>query len=157
MLDHGRFSRGNRCLSGSAMRTFVRLADLWGLTAEQRRLVLGQPAEPTYRIWLRAAQEHRDLTLTVDVLMRISALLGIHQTLGILHQDEQQGVAWLRGPHSSAAFGGRAPLDLIADGTLDGSMTVWRFLDGLLQGQATEPNAVDRDFRPYTTADIVMS
>ena len=157
VLDPNRFSRDNRRrLSGPGLRTFVAIADLWGLSTEQRRLVLGRPAKSTYRAWLEAVREHRDVMLSVDVLMRISAVLGIHHALGILQQEDQQGVAWLRGPHGSAVFGGRAPLDLVVDGTLDGPMTVRRVLDGLLQGQAMEPNTVDTDFRPYTTADIVM-
>ena len=157
-LDPDRFSFENRRrLSGAGLRTFVAIADLWRLTTEQRRIVLGMPARSTYRAWLRAAREHREMTLDGGVLMRISAVLGIHQALGILHKEGQQDVAWLRGPHGSAVFGGRAPLDLVVDGTLDGPMTVRRVLDGLLQGQAMEPNTVDTDFRPYATADIVMS
>ncbi len=158
VLDRDRFSRHNRRrLSGPGLRTFLAIADLWRLTAEQRRLVLGMPARSTYRVWMKAAREHRDVTLSADVLIRISAVLGIHQALQVLHRDEQEGVAWLRCLHASAVFGGRTPLDLITDGTLDGPMTVRRVLDALLQGQGTEPNAVDHDFQPYTTADIVMS
>ena len=158
VLDRDRFSRDNRRrLSGPGLRTFMAIADLWRLTGEQRRLVLGRPAKSTCRAWLRAAREHRDITLSTNVLMRISAVLGIHQALQVLHQDEREGVAWLRCLHASAVFGGRTPLDLITDATLDGPMTVRRVLDALLLGQATEPNAVDHGFRPYTTADIVTS
>ena len=144
-------------MSGPGLRTFVRIADLWELTGEQRRLVLGQPARSTYRNWLRAVREHGDVTLSADVLMRVSAVLGVYRALGILHQEDGQGVAWLRSPHGSAVFGGRAPLKLVVDGTFDGPMTVRRVLDGLLQGQTVEPNAVDVGFRPYTAAALGVS
>ena len=156
LLDGDCFSFENRRrLSGPGLRTFVSIADSWGLTEEQRRLVLGMPAKSTCRAWLKAARAQEDITLPANVLMRISAVLGIHQALQVLHRDEQEGVAWLRGLQASAMFGGRTPLALVVDGTLEGPMTVRRFLDALLQGQATEPNAVDLDFRPYTMADIV--
>ena len=157
VLDCDRFSRDNRRrLSGPGLRTFIRVADLWKLTGEQRRLVLCQAANSTYCGWLEAAGAHGDVTLSANVLMRISAVLGIHQVLQILQGNDREGVAWLRRPHGSTVFAGRKPLDFLVDGTLEGLMTVRRFLDTMLQGQAVEPNAVDQDFQPYTTTDIVM-
>ena len=153
-----RYSLENRRrLSGPGLRTFVRIADLWGLDEEQRRLVLELPDESTYQAWLEAAREHRDLELPVDVLMRISAVLGIHQALGVLHAHEDYGVAWLQGANSASPFGGRTPLDLMLDGSLEGLLTMRRLLDALVGGQGTEPNEIDRSFRPYTGADVVMS
>ena len=47
-LDVSRFAPANRRrLSAPALRTFVTIADLWGLTEEQRLLVLGFPARST--------------------------------------------------------------------------------------------------------------
>ena len=65
-----------------ALRTFLAIADLWGLTEEQRLLVLGYPSRSTYHNWCKQAREHGAFTLDVDVLTRISAVFGIHQALG---------------------------------------------------------------------------
>ena len=158
LSDADRFLRDDPCrLSGPGLRVFAAIADLWDLTQAQRRIVMGSPAWSTYLGWLEAARVHRDLTLPVDVLMRISAVLGIHQALRVLHQDERDGIAWLRGPHDGRPFGGRAPLDLVVDGTLKGPLAVRQVLDGLASGQGPEPNEIDRDSRPYTMADLVMS
>ncbi len=47
-LDTGRFSPGNRrVLSGPGLRAFLAITERWGLTAEQRRLVLGVPSRST--------------------------------------------------------------------------------------------------------------
>ena len=146
-----------RRLSGPGLRTFARIADLWSLDEDQRCLVLGLPDRPTYQAWLMAAREHRDLELSVDVLMRGSAVLGIHQALGTLHVEERDGVAWLRGANSAVPFDGRAPLDLMLAGTLDSLLTVRRFLDALVSGQEVEPNEVNRNFRLYTGTDIIIS
>lgn len=157
-LDPARFSVTNRRrLSAPGLRTFVAIADLWGLNEEQRRLVLGMPSRSTYQNWVRTAREHRDVTLDVDVLTRISAILGIHQALGVLHLTEQEGLAWLHGPHAATIFGGNPPLDLLTSGVQDDLLTIRRFLDAAQGSLYMEPNEIDRDFRPYTDADIVFS
>src|SRR6267154_4659469 len=120
-LDNSRFaSATRRRLSAPALRTFLAIADLWGLTEEQRLLVLGYPSRSTYHNWCKLAREHGAFTLDVDVLARISAVFGIHQGLGILFPTEQLGVDWLRTPHSAVVFGGRPPLDLVTCGSQDG-------------------------------------
>lgn len=156
-LDRSRFEPANRRrLSAPALRTFLAIADLWGLNEEERRLILGYPSRSTYHNWAKQAREHRDLTLDVDVLTRISAVLGIYQALGVLHATEREGVAWLRGPHDAPVFAGRPPLALLTSGSQDGLLTVRRFLDAARGGHYMEPNAVDRDFEIYDEADIVL-
>jgi hypothetical protein len=157
-LDVQRFAPSNRRrLSGPGLRTFLAIADLWGLSEEQRLLVLGLPSRSTYYGWVKAVRAHRDITLDVDVLTRISALLGIHQALGVLHPDESAGIAWLRTPHAAPVFGGQPPLALVASGTQDGLLTVRRFLDAARGGLYMAPNALDRDALPYRDEDIVLS
>lgn len=154
-LDAKRFSPANRRrLSAPGLRTFLAIADLWGLTEDERLFILGLPSRSTYYNWLRAVREHRDVTLDVDVLTRISAVLGIHQALGVLFASEREGVDWLRTPHGALVFGGRPPIALVTSGTQDGLLTVRRFLDAARGGVYMEPNEADRDFRPYTDSDI---
>ncbi|MGO7029870.1 antitoxin Xre/MbcA/ParS toxin-binding domain-containing protein [Rhizobium ruizarguesonis] len=156
-LDVERFAPANRRkLSAPALRTFLAIADLWGLTEEQRLLVLGYPSRSTYHNWAKQAREHGAFTLDVDTLTRISALLGIHQALGVLFSDERAGVAWLRTPHQALVFSGHPPLDIVTNGTQDGLMTVRRFLDGARGGLYMQPNMLDEAFTPYEDADIVF-
>jgi hypothetical protein len=157
-LDPARFAPAERRrLSAPGLRTFLAIADLWGLTEEQRRLALGYPSRSTYHAWARTARTHGELTLDLDVLTRISAVLGIHQALGILFETEQEGLAWLRGPHQALVFGGQLPLALVTSGSQDSLLTVRRFLDGARGGLYMAPNALDADFRPYRDSDIVFS
>ncbi|MGO4714906.1 MbcA/ParS/Xre antitoxin family protein [Bradyrhizobium sp. 2TAF24] len=156
-LDLSRFAPANRKrLSAPALRTFLAIADLWGLNEEQRRLILGYPSRSTYHNWCKQAREHGAITLDVDVLTRISAVLGIHQALGILFASEQDGIAWLRGPHDAVVFGGRPPLELITSGAQDGLLTVRRFLDGARGGVYMAPNSLDAAFTPYDDSEIVL-
>ncbi|MDV4178339.1 MbcA/ParS/Xre antitoxin family protein [Rhizobium brockwellii] len=156
-LDMERFAPANRKrLSAPALRTFLAIADLWGLTEEQRLLMLGYPSRSTYHNWAKQAREHGAFTLDVDTLTRISAVLGIHQALGVLFSDERAGVAWLRTPHQALVFSGHPPLDVATNGTQDGLMTVRRFLDGARGGLYMQPNMLDEAFTPYEDTDIVF-
>ncbi|NKK58484.1 DUF2384 domain-containing protein [Rhizobium leguminosarum bv. viciae] len=156
-LEMERFAPANRKrLSAPALRTFLAIADLWGLSEEQRLLMLGYPSRSTYHNWAKQAREHGAFTLDVDTLTRISAVLGIHQALGVLFSDERAGVAWLRTPHQAPVFGGHPPLDVVTNGTQDGLMTVRRFLDGARGGLYMQANTLDEAFTPYEDADIVF-
>jgi Protein of unknown function (DUF2384) len=135
LLDVSRFAPANRRrLSAPALRTFLAIADLWGLTEEQRLLILGYPSRSTYHNWCKQAREHGAFTLDFDVLTRSSAVLGIHQGLASLFRTEQLGVEWLRTRHNAIFFGGRPPLDLVTSGSQDGLLSVGRFLDGARGG-----------------------
>lgn len=146
-----------RRLGGPGLRTFLAIAGQWELTEGQRLLLLGSPARPTYHVWARAARSGGDPALSVDTLTRVSAVLGIHAALQALFTEGQDRAAWLRGPHDAAAFNGQAPLDLATGGTMDGLLSVRRFLDAACTGSCMEPNEVDRGFTPYTASDLVWT
>lgn len=155
-LQQDRFAPANRRrLSAPALRTFAAIADLWSLSEEQRRLILGYPSRSTYHNWMRLAREQGEVTLDVDVLTRLSAVLGIHQALGVLHRDTPQAIAWLTLPHDAPLFGGQPPLALLTAGSLDGLMLVRRFLDAARGGLYMAPNGVDAIVPPATDADII--
>jgi hypothetical protein len=156
-LGGSRFALSNRKrLSAPALRTFLAITDLWGLIEKQRLLILGYPPRSTYHKWRKKAREHSTLILDVDVLTRISAVLGIHQGLSTLFPTEQHGVEWLRTPHRAIVFGGQPPLDLITSGTQDGLLTVRRFLNAAQGGLYIQPNEIDEAFTSYYEAEIVF-
>lgn len=156
-FENSRFAPANRKrLSAPALRTFLAITDLWGLSEEQRLLVLGYPSRSTYHNWCKQAREHGAFTLDVDVLARISAVLGIHQALGILFPTERLGAEWLRTAHNAVVFGGRPPLDLVTSGSQDGLLSVRRFLDGARGGLYMQPNTIDEAFTPYSDTEIVF-
>jgi hypothetical protein len=158
MLEAARFSpAGRRRLSGPGLRAFLAIADLWGLSEDERLLAAGLPSRSTWYNWTKAVREHRGITLDLDLLTRISAVLGIHQALGVLYPKEREGVAWLRTANSAPLFGGQAPMALIASGTQDGLLAVRRFLDAARGGTSMAPGTIDLDFSPYDDADIVIA
>ncbi|MGL4240289.1 MAG: MbcA/ParS/Xre antitoxin family protein, partial [Beijerinckiaceae bacterium] len=142
-IEPSAFGPANRRrLSGPGLRTFLAVADLWGLSEEQRRLLLGLPSRSTFHSWAKAAREHRDITLDLDALLRISAVLGVHQALQILHEREADGIAWLKSPHHAPIFGGQTPLAVMTGGSQDAILSVRRYLDAMRGGIFAAPNAV---------------
>jgi len=157
-LDADRFAPANRRrLSGPGLRTFLAIADVWGLTEQERLLILGTPSRSTYYGWSKAARDDRDLLLPADTLIRISAVLGIHKALQILFATGREQVDWLKNANRALPFAGQAPMALIAGGTQDGLMAVRRFLDAARGGQSMAPNAADDAFAPLTDDDIVFA
>jgi uncharacterized protein (DUF2384 family) len=145
-----------RRLSGPAMRTFLAIADRWGLSEEQRLRLLGLPGRSTFYAWAERARRDERLSLGLDVLLRISAVLGIHKGLRIVFPREQDAVAWLSAPNQGPLFGGQRPIDVIACGTQDGLLAVRRYLDAWRGGHFAAPNAADRDASPMRDTDIVF-
>lgn len=152
-----RFSPANRRRLGApALRTFLAIADLWGLSEEERLAILGYPTRSTYYGWCRTVRAHGDITPSADLLMRLSAVFGIHQALGILFAGEAEAVAFLRAPSTAPVFGGAPPLALATAGSQDGLMTLRRFLDAARGGLHMPPGPLDADARPYDATEIVI-
>lgn len=153
-----RFTPENRRrLSGPGLRTFLSIADLWELSENERLAILGFPSRSTYHNWRQKARRHEDITLDLDQLTRISAVLGIHQALMVLFDSEREGLEWLRLPHQSMAFNGQRPLDWITSGAQDSILHVRRFLDGARGGLYMAPNRIDIGFEPYKDSDLVFT
>lgn len=121
-----------KALSGPALRTFFRIADLWGLSVEEQIILLGTPSRSTFFKWKRA----KDITLPKDALERISYILGIYKALQILLPDEQAADAWLRKPNAAPSFGGQSALDRMLLGHVSDLYVVRQYLDAQRGGWA---------------------
>jgi Protein of unknown function (DUF2384) len=111
-----------------ALRAFFRLAELWGLSMEQARLLLGRPSRATMYNW----KAGRARTVAHDTLRRISYLLGIYKALQILYRDPQLADAWIRQPN--AAFGGQSALERMLAGDMTDLAAVRAHLDAARGG-----------------------
>lgn len=147
-LDPGRAdAAARRRLSGPGLRSFLQIADAWGLSEAQRLRLLGNPARSTYHAWVQKARRGAMPALSLDTLTRISALLGIYKALRIVFRTDAEGLAWLRTANAGPLFGGQRPLDLITGGPLDGLLQVRRHLDAWRGGRFTAPipgHAIER-------------
>ncbi|MBW7835859.1 MAG: DUF2384 domain-containing protein [Sphingomonadales bacterium] len=112
-------------VSAAAVRLFFKLAELWRLSVDQRRALLGDISRPTYHNW----QNGKVGTLSRDQLERISLALGIHKGLKLLFADDAGALRWFTSPNRDLPFGGRAPLERALLGSIDDLYAVRRYID----------------------------
>ena len=112
------------------MRTFLNIAEVWGLSTEEQRALLGWPPESTYYKY----KTGQVAALPYDMLMRISLVLGIYQALQILYPEPGLADRWVKLPNSNPLFGGGPALTLMTKGGTDGLYQVRRLLDGRRSG-----------------------
>lgn len=140
-------------LSGPGLRTFLNVALRWRLSEEELVQLLRTSSEDELRHWAEAAQAQQSLTLETEVLMRISAVLGLFGDLRQIIATADEEHRWLRGKNNAAPFLGRAPIEVLLNGTLENLLDVRRYVLALGQGYHA-PNEADRDFRPCSHDDI---
>ncbi len=141
--------------SGPGLRSFRQIADRLDLTEVDRIALLGEPGRSTYHQWMKKARDGAPLTLPLDTLLRISAVLGIYKALTILFEDEAQALVWLNGPHQGTLFAGAAPVSYMLNGGHDGLMAVRRYLDAWRGGDMGF-GAAEGSFEPVTEDDLVF-
>ncbi|MGH1329695.1 MAG: MbcA/ParS/Xre antitoxin family protein [Paracoccaceae bacterium] len=141
--------------SGPGLRAFRAIAAQWGLSERERIVLLGEPGRSTYHQWMKKAQDEAPVTLPLDTLLRISAVLGIYKALAILFEDPNQALVWLKGAHAGTLFSGASPMGYILDGSHDGIMSVRRYLDAWRGGHMGH-GAPEGSFEPVTAEDIVF-
>lgn len=95
------------------------------LSADQRRILLGDISRQTYHNW----QNGRVGTLSRDQLERISLLLGTHKGLKLLFADEAAGLRWFRSDNLDLPFAGRPPLERALRGSIDDLYSIRRYID----------------------------
>ena len=121
-----------RGVSGSALRTFLRIAALWELSVDEQMALLGVTARSTFFKW----KKDPNAVLPKDTLERISYILGIYKALQILLPDEMAADEWVKRPNTAHSFGGRSPLDRMLSGQVSDLFVVRQYLDAQRGGWA---------------------
>ena len=120
-----------RRLSGPALGAFLRIADLWGLSVDQRMILLGVTARSTFFKWKKGGS-----ALPKDTLERISYILGIYGALQVLLPDPEAADAWVKSPNAAYPFGGTSALDRMLSGQVSDLYVVRQYLDAQTGGSA---------------------
>jgi hypothetical protein len=123
-------AEGRRALGGPALRAFFRIAELWGLSADEQMRLLGAPARSTYFRW----KKHGSDQLPRDTLERISYVLGIYKALQVLLPDAAAADGWVRRPNDAPQFGGRTALERMLSGNVADLYLVRQYLDAQRAG-----------------------
>ena len=119
-------------LSGPALRTFFRIAGLWGLSVDEQMTLLGVTARSTFFKW----KKDPNTVLPKDALERISYILGVYKALQILLPDENAADEWVKRPNAAPLFGSRSALDRMLSGQVADLFVVRQYLDAQRGGWA---------------------
>ena len=109
--------------ASAAARAVVRLFEKWVLSDAVAREILGGLSARTYARW-KAGDQGR---IGRDLATRLSLLMGIHKGLRILFTDPERGYSWVRKP--SDFFGGRSPVEIMAEGNIFSLARIRSYLD----------------------------
>jgi Protein of unknown function (DUF2384) len=104
-------------------RAMIRLFSLWDVTDVEASVLLGDVSPRTFQRW-KAGQYGR---AGVDLVARMSNLMGIHKALRLLFSDPARGYRWVRAANTE--FGGKSALDVMLGGQITDLMRVRRYLD----------------------------
>lgn len=120
------FGKTSERLSGTALGVFFKIADLWKLSNDEKRVLLGSIPESTYYKYARSPQSAK---LSRDTLERISHIVGIFKAINILLPRNESADAWVRRPNNASLFKGRSALDYMLGGSYEHVAAVRHYLD----------------------------
>ena len=101
----------------------VKFFEKWKLSDDVAREMLGGLTARTYARW-KAGDTGR---IDRDPAMRLSLLMSIHKGLRYLFSSPGRGYAWIGKPND--AFGGRTPLEIMAQGDMTSLARAHGYLD----------------------------
>ena len=134
MAEHARLATAfdRKGLSGPALRTFFRIAELWSLSVEEQMTLLGLTARSTFFKW----KKNPNTVLPKDTLERISYILGIYKALQLLLPAERAADEWVKRRNTAPPFAGRSALDRMLSGQVADLFVVRQYLDAQRGGWA---------------------
>lgn len=104
-------------------RATVNLFELWNLSDQEARVLLGDMPARTWARWKK-----KDIgRIDRDLRTRMAMLIGIHKGLRYLFRDPTRGYAWVRKPN--AAFGGASALEVMLRGEIMDVADIRSYLD----------------------------
>ena len=108
-----------------ALKGFFGITADWGISSEQKRLLLGDIPEATFYKY----QKLPELTLSKDMITRISYVMGIHKALRIIFPTKKRACAWLKKENHAEPFGGKTAVEFMAQGDMSTLFRVRQYLD----------------------------
>ena len=127
-----RKSLNRKALSGPALRSFFRIAELWQLSVDEQMILLGVSARSTFFKW----KKDNEALLSKDTLERISYVLGIYQSLQQLLPEPHAADRWIKQSNAASLFGGQSALERMLSGNVADLYVVRRYLDSQCNGWA---------------------
>lgn len=116
--------------AAAGLAAFFEIADRWRLAADEAMTLLGRPPRATFYRWKRG-----EVGATgVDLLERLSHVIGIHRALHTLYPDTAYADAFVRRPSPLPPFNGAEPLALMLGGAVSDLYVVRQALSARVHG-----------------------
>jgi len=107
----------------AALRGVFRIFDIWGVSNDEARVILGQPSASTFYAWRKGDNAR----LPHDTLRRIGYVAGIFKALQIVYGDRALADGWVK--RANKHFGGQTPLERMAAGDVTDLAAVRQYID----------------------------
>ena len=108
-----------------ALKGFFGICEKWGLSSSEQMTLLGGIPKSTFHAYRKLPE----VTLSRDLMERISLVMGIYKALGILFQGEELAHRWIHQANSAPPFNGQSALERMLAGSLLDLATVRGYLD----------------------------
>ena len=115
----------------TALRVALRTLDAWGYSPDEMAPVLGLSPTQVQRYRATGLAEK---SVTDDLTVRVSLILGIERALEILLDEETDIRDWINHPSDAPIFKGSSPKSVMLDGRVDDLREIRTYLDGWLSG-----------------------
>ena len=115
----------------TAFRVALRTLDAWGYSPDEMAPVLELSPAQVQRYRATGLAEK---SVTDDLTVRVSLILGIERALEILLAEETDIRDWVNHPSAAPIFKGSTPKSVMLDGRLDDLREIRMGLDGWLSG-----------------------
>lgn len=112
---------------GTAMKTTLRILDIWGCEPEQVQAILQIPTSAYYEY----KKYPERASLTQKQIIRLSCILNIHAALRIIFENPDNVDAAMSMPNNGAFFNGATPLSLVATGDFDNLQEVSKRIEAM--------------------------
>lgn len=117
-------------LSPSAVKGFLKIAEIWQLRDEHARQLLGGMSNGAFYELKKIGRR----VLDQDKMTRLSLLTGIFKALNILY-DKKLADRWIQLRNTNPMFGGETPLAYMIKGGLPAMLRVRQLLDARRGGR----------------------
>jgi Protein of unknown function (DUF2384) len=112
----------------AGLRAVLQIFDRWQVNTEGAMVLLGSPPRSTFFAW----KAGKGTTFALDLMTRISYILGIFKALEILYQNPTHADRWINQPN--LAFGDQSALQRMLGGQITDLAAVRDYLDRVRGG-----------------------
>ncbi|MDQ2077792.1 antitoxin Xre-like helix-turn-helix domain-containing protein [Marinimicrobium sp. ABcell2] len=118
-------------MAGAGLAAAFNILEKWGCDNDQQQAILSLPRATFYKYRDNPASAR----LSADQLERISYLLNMHASLGMVFENPENRYGFMSMKNHNPFFNGAAPLDIISTGSFAALYETFKRIDGLRGGQ----------------------